>query len=98
ERTYRVRQRADGDCVHAGLGDGSDGGQGYASRRLETGAAMAAPHRLADRVRGHVVQQDGVGSAAESLVELVERVHLDLDRLRRLMCANGRDRLGDAAG
>ena len=32
----------------------------------------------------HVVQQDRLGSARERLVELVERVHLDLDRQRRL--------------
>ena len=48
---------------------------------LRAGPAHRFAGRASRRIAGrHVVEQDGVGSAGERLIELVERVHLDFDR------------------
>src|SRR5581483_12404445 len=63
ERLGRVGERAEGDQVDPGLGDGAQVGERDAARCLGQRAAAALRYRLAHLFERHVVEQDDVGAA-----------------------------------
>src|ERR1700687_5612229 len=74
-----VREPADREQIDAGGGDGGGGGGPDAAGGLGEGAATGAAHRLGEDVERHVVEQHDVHAQGQGLVELRQRVHLDLD-------------------
>ena len=70
ERRSRVGQGADGDQVYAGFGDATHGLQVDAAGSLQRGAFaragvfVAQPHRAAQGLEVHVVEQEDVGAGA----------------------------------
>ena len=79
ERARGVRQPAEGNRIDAGFGNGAHVRERDAARRLEVAAAIDACHGASQLLGRHVVEQHRRHAAGEGLVELRERVHLDLD-------------------
>ena len=82
-----MRQRADADPLDAAFGDGSNRRQIDAARGLQFDRrieGVAPRHGFAQLGRTHVVQQHDVGPGRQHRVELLERVHLDLDHHARI--------------
>ena len=71
-----MRERTDGDVVHAGLGDGADGRKVYPAARLGLAAAIDESRGLAELFRRHVVEEDDVRAGIGGLANLLERVGL----------------------
>ena len=69
----------------------ADGVERDAAGCLERGATGDQRHGPAQDIGRHVVEQDPVGAGGERLVELVERVDLDLDRHGRVLRRGGVD-------
>ena len=93
-----MRERADGNEIHAGLGNGADGGQVHAAAGLGLGAALDFLHRQPQLHRVHVVEQDDVRARVGGLLDLFQRVGLDLDFQLREFCARASNRGGDGVG
>ena len=68
-----MRQRPDGNPVHAGLGDGAHGVEPHAAARLGPRAAGNQPHRLAQLGGRHVVEEDNVRTRVGGLREDLPR-------------------------
>src|SRR5688572_22508978 len=79
ERARGVRQPAERDRVDAGFGNRANVGERDATRRLEVAGMVDARHGAPHLLGRHVVEEHGGHAARERLVELPERVDLDLD-------------------
>ena len=81
-----MRQCADADPLNAGFGDAADAAEVHAAGclQLDGRSDRAAPgDGLAEFARLHVVQQHQVRTGRQHRVELIERIHFDLDDHRR---------------
>src|SRR5882672_11209151 len=74
-----VSEGADADEVHAGFGDGTDGGEVDAATRFGFRATGDQLDRRTEQGRGHVVEQDDVSAGSDGLFDLFERVRFDFD-------------------
>ena len=74
-----MRQRTEGDDIHAGLGDLGDIGLGDIAGRLEECSACGDLHRLGHIRAAHIVEHDDLALGIECLLELGQIAHLDLD-------------------
>src|SRR5690606_20150848 len=72
-------QRAGGDVIDPGGGDGGQGVAGDAAGDLQRGPPGGQPHRLLHGRQVEVVQQDLAGAGGQGLARLVQVFHLDLD-------------------
>ena len=93
-----MRQRADRDEIHAGLGDGADAGQSHAAAGLGLRAALALLHRQAQLHQVHVVEQDDVRARRDRLLDLLQRVGFDLDLELRVFGPRALDGGGNGVG
>ncbi|CDN41104.1 hypothetical protein BN871_AB_01020 [Paenibacillus sp. P22] len=102
ESFERIREGADGNDVHAGLGDGPDRFQPHPARRFRKDmgrTALDQTNGLRHKLRLHIVEHDDVRAAIKSFADLLHRFRLDLDLHRVRDDGTGRDHgRGDAAG
>src|SRR6185437_2622385 len=78
ERLDVLGERADGDAVHARIGDGAHVGELHAAGSLELGARAGDLHRLAHLGDVEVVDEDQAGAGLERLAQLVQVLHFHL--------------------
>ena len=79
ERRGRVSEGADGDDVHAGLGDGSNRGQGDAPAGFEYGFAPEFLDDFGHDSREHIVEEDDIGTGVDGFGDLLGMIALDFD-------------------
>ena len=90
-----MRERADGNKIHAGLGDGADGFQIHAAAGFGFRAAIDNFHRLPQLYQIHVVEQNEVRAGVHSLFDLFQSVGFDFDFQLRKFFARALDGGGD---
>ena len=93
-----MRERADGNEIHAGFGNRLDAGQVHAAAGLGLRAALDFLHRQPQLHRIHVVEQNDVRARVGGLLDLFQRVGLDLDFQSRKFFARAPDRRRDGVG
>src|SRR5207248_1456226 len=74
ERFDVLGERADGDALHARLGDGAHRFERDAAGGLELGAVARDPHRLAHAREIEVVEEDQLRPGVERLAQLADRL------------------------
>ncbi len=72
-------ERADGNVIHAGFGNGADIGEIDAAAGLGQGAALHFFHGETKLNESHVVQEDNVGGCGDGLINLFECIGLDFN-------------------
>lgn len=91
-------ERADGNKIHAGLGDGPDILQIHTSAGLGFGASGDQFDRSAQLVGRHIIQQDNVGTGGDGLPDLIERLGFNFDLQLRKLCPRAPDGSCDGIG
>jgi hypothetical protein len=94
--TGGMRERADGDKIHAGLGDGAHGGEINAATGFGLGTPFALLHSETQLHEGHVVEQYEIRAGGRALLDLFERVGFDFNLELRIFCARLFDGGGDS--
>ena len=85
QRRGRVCQGSDADAIDSGFGDRSDRRQRYSARRFQLdvrGDGVSQFDSFVKLLGRHVVQQHDVRLPVDGVVQLADRVDLDLDRQR----------------
>lgn len=92
-------QGADGDDVHPGFGDGTEGLLPDTAARLEESPAIHDPDGFGHGRAIHIVEHDDVRPGIERLPDLVEvaGLHLEFHHMPELF-PDSRHRLGNPAG
>ena len=94
-----MREPPDRDEIDAGLGDRPGGLWRHSSGGFADRPAADHGDASLEIVERHVVEQNGVGSPRERLLELGKRIDFDLDLDQMAdIGADAADRLGDGAG
>lgn len=78
-----MRDRANGNVVHARFSNGAHGLQTHAAARFSLRATGDEAHGRAKFFEGHIVQQDDVCPRSDGLFHLRQRVGFDFDFQRR---------------
>ena len=90
-----MRERADGNEIHAGPGNGADVRQIHAAAGLGLRAAFDFLHRQPQLNQVHVVEQNDVRARLGGLLDLFQGVGFDLDFQFRKFFARAGDGGGD---
>ncbi len=90
-----MRQRSDGDEIHARLGNRPHAGQRYATAGLGLCLAFAFLHCQSQLHRIHVIEQHHVRSCGYRLFDLFQRVRFDLYFESRILLSRAPDGCGN---
>ena len=90
-----MRERADGNEIHAGPGNRADVRQVHAAAGLGLHAAFDFLHRQPQLNRVHVIEQDNVRPRIGGLLDLFQGVRFDLDFEIRIFFPRALDGGGD---